>query len=150
LRAGLEAMGRECTLGPVNAVDQTAIERFVRGTLGCRCPDEAFRSISIERIRAPGEAGPVTRLLVGNRLLVYVPGRDGSELSPESLEALCEAGRADRDSHGLNRFRLVVGSAQPAGVSSALQDCFHSAAGHDERAHLHLLARDELPQALSV
>jgi hypothetical protein len=134
----------------VNVVDQNAIERFVRGTLGCRCPDEAFQSIAIERIRAPGEAGPVMRLLVGNRLLVYVLGRDGSELSPEALETLCEAGRVDRDSHGLNRFRLVVASAQPAGLPSALMECFQSAACGDDRAHLHLLASDELPQVLSA
>lgn len=148
LRVGLEAMGRECTLGPVTPADQTAIERFVRVTLGCRCPDEVFQSIAIERVGAPGEAGPLTRLLVGNRLLIYLLERDGSELPAGALEALCAAGRADRDRHGLNRFRLVVGSARPDELRPTLRECFGSAAGADDRAHLHVLAPDQVRDCL--
>ena len=48
------------------------IEHFVRDTLGCRCPDEVLRSISIDHLYAADGATPYTRLIVGNRLLIYV------------------------------------------------------------------------------
>ncbi len=55
-------------------VNREEIERFVRGELGCGCPDEVFQHI----ILGAGEAGPgkvsFSRLVVGERLLIYVFG----------------------------------------------------------------------------
>ena len=48
------------------------ITRFVRGTLGCQCPDEVFQSIVIGQERTADHGEPFTRLLVGDRLLIYI------------------------------------------------------------------------------
>ena len=130
----------------MSATETPSIERFVRGTLGCRCPDEVFASIRVEQ---QAEAGtPFVRLLVGERLLIYVlhprPGPPAAAL----VTALAARGRAERDACGYNRFRLVVaGDARdPAGAE--IPERFAAAAGEDPHAHLHLVAPDLLPAAL--
>jgi hypothetical protein len=130
----------------VNPADKPVIEHFVRGTLGCKCPDEVFQSIVIERIPACGSTEPITRLVIGDRLLIYVLDAGRGDLGGGALETLSAQGRADRDLHGLNRFRLVIASSRPRELVPALPDRFASSVGHDDRAHLHVLALDQLPQ----
>lgn len=125
-----------------------SIERFVRGTLGCACPDEVFQQIETSALPGdlPGDL-PGVRLVIGNRLLVYVA------LAPASLvaatRALVAAGRRERDARGWNRFRLVLATEAPEAERTAAADAFASAAAGDERAHLHVLAPAALPAVLS-
>ena len=37
----------------MNPNDTTAIERFVRSTLGCQCPDEVFRHVEVGPLPLP-------------------------------------------------------------------------------------------------
>jgi hypothetical protein len=54
-------------------VEPSALARFVRDVLGCGCPEEILRSITVDRGHlVPGLDVEVTRLDVGGRLLVYV------------------------------------------------------------------------------
>jgi len=127
--------------------DRRQVERFVRGGLGCRCPEEAFRSIVADREAINGGT-PLTRLVIGERLLVYVvEPQSGVDLETETVE-LVTAGRAERDACGLNRFRLVLALAQPMHARPDLEAWFSRAVGADDRAHLHLLSAQELPAAL--
>jgi hypothetical protein len=121
------------------------IEHFVRGTLGCHCPDEVFQSISIDRVGTADDAASCTRLLVGNRLLIYVLDAASFRVAESALVDLVARGRRERDERGYNRFRLVIACDEPGSASIAVQHAFDEAAGDDERAHLHCLPRALLP-----
>ena len=116
-----------------------ALEHFIRSTLGCKCPDEVFQSVAIDR------ADSHIRLVIGNRLLIYVleiaPGRTAAK----AVSHLTEQGLADRNAEHLNRFRLVVASTQPTLILADTKASFAGAAGDDDHAHLHVLAIDQLP-----
>lgn len=118
-----------------------ALRGFVRDTLGCACPESVFESV--ERGRLANVAGqPVTRLVIGGRLLIYVAA---GEPTAARVAALAASGRWDRDASGLNRFRLVLGLPAEASEVAALEAAFGDAAGGDPKAHLHCVpaaARD--------
>lgn len=124
------------------------IEHFVRGTLGCRCPDEVFQSIAISRLPAIAGRPPMVQLLVGSRLLIHVAAAPPGTSDVGWIEQLAANGRAARDRHGYNRFRLVI--ASPASLSSAreISERFARAMQGDDKAHLHLIATDQLPGGL--
>jgi hypothetical protein len=132
-------------------VDRESIERFVRVTLGCKCQDEVFRSIVIDRVGA-GDAGRAgvefVRLTIGERLLIYVTAADDSHPASKSTAALARAGIAERDARGLNRFRLVIAGSGPPDAADAERTAFADIAGADERAYLHIIGADQLPPAL--
>jgi hypothetical protein len=121
------------------------IEHFVRGTLGCQCPDEVFRSVSVDPTRTEDGAIGYTRLLVGNRLLIYILDAATVRLTDDALADLIARGRRERDARGCNRFRLVIACEEPASASTGFRNAFNEAAGDDERAHLHCLPRALLP-----
>lgn len=129
------------------------VERFVRGTLGCACPEEVFRSVSISRAPAAAGLPATTEVLVGSRLLIRLVALPWEPAAPGWLERLATEGRATRDRHGYNRFRLVI--AIPADEQAwertgGFAARFARAAAGDDRAQLHLLAEDQLPAELSV
>lgn len=128
--------------------DGPAIESFVRQTLGCRCPDEVFRSIELERRHVDGL--PVVRLLVGSRLLVYIVGAKTLLAQRDGLAAIATEGRQDRDRGAYNRFRLAIAGA--SAVARADRDrCvtrFAAVTGADEKAHLHWVEVAGVPAPL--
>jgi hypothetical protein len=121
------------------------IEHFVRATLGCQCPDEVFRSVSIDKLRTADGAIGYTRLLVGNRLLIYILDAASVSVADGELADLVARGCRERNERGYNRFRLVIACDEPASESTAVQHAFDDASGSDERAHLHCLPRALLP-----
>lgn len=121
------------------------IEHFVRATLGCQCPDEVFQSISIDQVRTADCAVPYTRLLVGNRLLIYILGAAWGSVAGSALADLVTCGCRERNERGYNRFRLVIVRDEPEAEDTAVRHAFDRAAGNDERAHLHCLPRALLP-----
>jgi hypothetical protein len=121
------------------------IEHFVRGTLGCQCPDEVFRSVSVDPTRTEDGAIGYTRLRVGNRLLIFILDTAAVRVAGGALTDLVACGRRERDEHGYNRFRLVIACDEPASAGSAVQSAFDEAAGNDERTHLHCVPRALLP-----
>jgi hypothetical protein len=129
----------------MSETDPTAIEHFVRDTLGCQCPDEVFRQIEVSPLAGPDGRGAGRRIVVGGRLLIHVVEAPKRLDEPDWLERLAAAGRDERDGRGYNRFRLVVATATAAGDTSALEGRFIRALGGDERAHLHVVEADQLP-----
>jgi len=121
------------------------IEHFVRATLGCQCPDEVFRSVSIDHVSTASFAVPYTRLLVGNRLLIYILDAATPRVADAALADLVTRGRRERNERGYYRFRLVVACDEPTSKNTAVQHAFDEASGNDERAHLHCLPRALLP-----
>lgn len=119
------------------------LERFIRQTLGCGCPDSVFESVMIHH--EPLEASrpdPACWIEIGGRLLIAVCRYD-AELAGRLAEVFGSA-RARRDGDGFNRFRLVVADA-PAGAAELLDRAFAPLGAADDRLHLHLVAAAELP-----
>lgn len=129
---------------------QASIERFVRGTLGCGCPDEVFQSIAISRLPAAAGRPPMVQLLVGSRLLIHVVAMPADTALGDWIEQLATNGRVARDRHGYNRFRLVIASPPSAAPPRGISERFARAVTGDAHAHLHLLGADELPSELAV
>lgn len=130
-----------------------ALEQFVRGTLGCACPDEVFRSVSVRLVPAAAGHPAFTEVLAGSRLLIRLVTMPEEPEAPGWLEQLATDGRATRDRHGYNRFRLVI--ASPADDlaperTDGLAARFARATAGDERTHLHLLAQARLPAELAL
>jgi hypothetical protein len=134
----------------VTEPDHGDIERFVRGTLGCGCPDDVFRTVSVSRLPAPPGRPPVLQLLIGSRLLIHVAAAPAEPSAADWLEQLAVTGLAARDRHGYNRFRLVVAGAVARAPAAELEARFARAVARDERAHLHVLEPGRLPATLAV
>ena len=122
-------------------MDQYEITDFVKGTLGCKCPDGLFYDSSCEE---PATAGPLfgafsqadprlpavirRAIHVSDRLLVAVTVTN----RPYMLSDILRAGVKIRDAQGFNRFRLALEGVQ---LSDAL--VAQLLAPFDDRVHLH-------------
>jgi hypothetical protein len=106
---------------------------LVREILGCTCPEEIFDHYQVQHHIS--EMIPMVQLIMGNRLLIWIV--DGVKIVEpgETLLRLLEQGLAERESRGLNRFRLVV-------VAESLsweKEWAHLVEGLGPRVHLHVL-----------
>jgi hypothetical protein len=134
-------MPEQSARGFVAAVTSPAssdLQRFVRGTLGCKCPDDVFQSVAIDCREDH------TRLMIGNRLLIYVV----ETTAGKAVSRLVEQGLADRNSQRLNRFRMVIACPEPTPDLASAKAAFAAVAGDDDRAHLHVISADQLPAEL--
>lgn len=113
------------------------VRQFIREVLGCKCPGGVFERFSLERGREASADGPYQwRLVIGERLLIYVaPLPDSGNLSTW-LDSLRSAGIRDRDSAALNRFRAVVLVGE-AGVDPELWQRARGAWALHPCTHLH-------------
>jgi len=114
---------------------------FVRETLGCQCPQEVFNK-HIDIARTP-EKDIKLRINVGGRLLIYVAEIEAPDPLDAMLEKLVRAGIEERDSSGLNRFRLVVAAEDLKSIKDSLMEKFDAIRQGDEKAHLHVLDRND-------
>jgi hypothetical protein len=119
------------------------IKTFIQQTLGCGCPEEVFRTIvRRDSVRLKENVVVTTVLTIGDRLLVYVVGQIAQEDIQQQIPILMAAGKQERDARGLNRFRLVVFTDDPA-EEQPLKEAFEQAAGLDEKLHLHVLSGEK-------
>jgi hypothetical protein len=126
-------------------VEPSALARFVRNVLGCGCPEEVLQSIRLDcGPLIPGLDIEATRLDVGGRLLVWVVPASVMQPLPALVAALVEAGIAERDRAGFNRFRLVLACAEPAEVDPPARAAFDARPRPDDRVHLHVVSLDEV------
>jgi hypothetical protein len=138
-------MPEQSARGFVAAVTSPAssdLQRFVRGTLGCKCPDDVFQSVAIDCREDH------TRLMIGNRLLIYVVETTAEPPAGKTVSRLVEQGLVDRNSQRLNRFRLVIACPEPTPDLASAKAAFAAVAGDDDRAHLHVISADQLPAEL--
>jgi len=125
-----------------------AVRDFVVNVLGCRCPEEVFRDIRLNRSPTPvGDVPLLFDIRVGGRLLVW--GVAAGELSGRatSMAALAAAGARTRDDNGFNRFRLMAVTDEPAEMPE-LHRNFAELAGLDDRMHLHIVEKRQLRELL--
>ena len=121
------------------------VTRFVREVIGCNCPDEVFRRIEIRLGSSAIRSCSADReLRIGGRLLIVVTSEPETELSSHLAEVIAEGKRA-RDDSKLNRFRLVVQTDNAAEEREKLLQAFEAVSDKDERTHMHVLQRGEVP-----
>ncbi len=132
-------------MGKESVPNVQAVTRFVREVIGCNCPDEVFRHIEIQRRSSAVKACPTDcELRIGGRLLIVVTSEPVSRLSTHLAEIIAEGKRA-RDESKFNRFRLVVQTRNSDRESDELFQAFESLSHKDERTHVHVLGKTEVP-----
>lgn len=124
------------------------IERFVKGALGCGCPDEVFRHIELETATEPSGSGLMTRLVIGRKLLVYLAVPSASTQFTKQLVDLARHGRRERDEKGLNRFRLVLVSYGCTATEQRVREAMDGMLEGDDRAQVHVVPRTDVPTLL--
>jgi hypothetical protein len=123
--------------------DKEKIKRFVQEALGCGCPEEVFRSIDCKRHADLGGGVILHSIItIGNRLLVYVV-YDDQDFVVKHLAFLISAGKKERDSRGLNRFRLVIVMDGFPGNGDVIRRTFDELREKDENIHLHVISSSD-------
>ncbi|MEJ2508651.1 MAG: hypothetical protein P8009_04065 [Gammaproteobacteria bacterium] len=135
---------------------EAEVRDFVRRTLGCSCPEHVFDRIEDAECTArPGMPG-YRRLVIGDRLLIYLvtPVEEEAAVGAAppagiaaQLPVVLASGRAERDRLGLNRFRAVVPSTDPPRLEPVLREVFETFRDQvgDDKLHLHVVARGACP-----
>ncbi|MGD0819557.1 MAG: hypothetical protein ABSA71_02295 [Desulfomonilia bacterium] len=130
--------------GRLRLMGRQEVKRFVRGTLGCACPDEVFEHIAVNPLN-PCPGLPVDGSLeVGGRLLIYITFKDDIQVLKESLKEIIRQGKEIRDRRGFNRFRYVVVANEVEALNAALVPLFNSMPFIDEKVHLHIITDDSI------
>lgn len=123
--------------------DKEKIKQFVQEALGCGCPEEVFRSIDCKRNVELGSGVILNSIItIGNRLLVYVL-YDNLDFVEKHLAFLVSAGKKERDSRGLNRFRLVIVMDGFTGNGDAIRRTFGELQEKDGNIHLHVISSND-------
>ncbi len=120
-------------------IDEGKVVAFAKQTLGCNCPDEVFEKIESSAIALPGQKQPVARIVIGDRLLIYIVSVPASAIFNMMIEGVVAAGRDDRDRHRYNRFRLVLVTADGGEGRQDAIERFQHLAGQDKKIHLHFV-----------
>jgi hypothetical protein len=113
--------------------ERSRVVALVRGLIGCTCPEEIFDHYQVGQHVI--KSLPAVELIMGDRLLTWII--DGGKVADpgRTLRHLLHSGRAERDSRGLNRFRLVVVGDFP----SWEKKWAHLAEETGPKVHLHVL-----------
>jgi hypothetical protein len=122
-----------------NRLNKEKLTAFIRGTLGCGCPDAVFENIESSRIAVGDVPGGATRIAVGSTLLLYLVVPQSIRALTETIAEVADIGRRDRDSHKYNRFRLVVSDDRDNAGRASAAARFAETAGSDEKMHLHFV-----------
>ena len=124
---------------------QQKTTHFVREVLGCHCPDEVLRQVSVNKETAIIAGLPIDfSINVGGRLLVYVVHSAATDHILEHLEAFFRAAAVIRDLKGYNRLRLVVARRAPHDARNKLEKSFAQISVPDDRLHLHIVATQSI------
>ena len=127
-------------------IDIPIVTRFVREVLGCNCPDEVFRRVEVQAGSAAVKSCPADyEIRIGGRLLVVVTSEPVERLTDSRLENVFAEGRHARDAGHFNRFRLVVQAENAAHEKEKLLRLFEGISTRDEKTHLHVVAKREVP-----
>ncbi|MDB4575892.1 hypothetical protein N9112_02925 [bacterium] len=124
------------------------LKGFVRNTLGCGCPEEVFEKIDVSMYLAVGHEKEVTRIVVGDTLLIYIIAPETYGDLIDGIESLGLAGKKDRDINNYNRFRLVVSGLEGDVRQREASEHFSEFFKMDAKMHIHFV-NQELVEGLS-
>lgn len=121
------------------------IKSFVRQTLGCACPEEAFKRIDCQsNIKLNDNILLSSKINVGNKLLIYVVEINDQDSMKHTLPFLLNIGKKERDSSGFNRFRLVLATDKLNKIKEVADVTFKTI-DKDDRIHLHIISKNDIP-----
>lgn len=124
-----------------------AVKNLVRNVLGCICPEEVFEQIEMVRVdTSTGPWGQARRIVVGDRLLLELRECNDTATLETALPELLAEGKARRDRRGLNRFRAVVASRDPARFEPLVRSILERFSARDDRLHVHVVPLSVLDQ----
>ena len=115
---------------------------FVKNTLGCGCPEKVFEKIEVSKPLTEEHEKEITRIVVGDTLLIYLIRPEPSGEFVDSVESIGLAGKTDRDTNNYNRFRLVVSSFEDIAQQNKVSERFSKAFNTDERMHIHFVNQE--------
>ena len=131
------------------------IKGFIRGRLGCKCPENVFKQIDV--VKPPADLKIIlgdefyqkSQLInVGGTLLILKLESGSMKSMISILEGVLNRGVEIRDTGGYNRFRLVVATYNQTDSDLLLRKKFGNITGSDKKVHLHVLSLDQLPEKL--
>ncbi len=120
------------------------IKVFVKNTLGCGCPEKVFENIDVSKLTTLEHEKEVTRIVVGDTLLIYIIRPEPSGNFVDSVESIGLAGKTDRDINNYNRFRLVVSSFEDEVQQEKVSECFSKTFSMDDKMHIHFVNQELL------
>ena len=127
-------------------VNVPVLKRFVREVVGCTCPDEVFKRVEVKMgSTAIRSCGADYEINVGGRLLIVLSSEPVAALSPMLLEKVMAEGRKARDDGKFNRFRFIVQADKASEAGKELLRAFEGLARKDEKIHLQVIPRREVP-----
>ena len=133
-----------------NGLSKERLTEFIRRTLGCACPDAVFEKIESSQIAVDATSGEATRIVVGDRLLLYIILPASMRQLMRNIAEVAAIGRSDRDSHKYNRFRLVVPDDSDDADRARAAASFAAEAGSDEKMHVHFVDPGALRTVMSI
>ena len=119
------------------------IKTFVQQTLGCGCPEEVFRSIDCQSNIKLTDKIFGSKVYIGNKLLIYIMEVHNTDSLKDILPFLIDRGKKERDSLGLNRFRLVLATDTVNEIKEVAEDIF-KVLNKDEKIHLHIVSKKDI------
>jgi hypothetical protein len=120
-----------------------SIRKFVRNTLGCKCPDNVFAQIDDKQVTS--KTSPHTRsITIGGKLLLYVWEVNNPDQLQEGIPAILATGKKARNELGLNRFRAILVTEDPSIIKTHAHLCFSKFSDLDEKMHLHVISCQDL------
>ena len=102
------------------------LKAFVKNTLGCGCPENVFEKIDVSKLLIVEHGKEMTRIVVGETLLIYIIRPEPSGDFVDSVESIGLIGKTDRDTNNYNRFRLVVSGIEMMHNRRKYQSAFQS------------------------
>jgi len=137
------------------------IKDFVQNRLGCGCPEEVFETIEYGPITGPNSTRGLS-VTIGGRLLVWftiflpTPNHHGFHAYSDFVKDILKDGRDERDSRGLNRFRLVLVSDKGKGEEEQLLTITARSLemlledGKDDKVHVHVMGLEKIPEPIQA
>ena len=118
------------------------IKAFVKTTLGCGCPEKVFEKIAVSKLLIAEYDKGITRIVVGDTLLIYLIRPELSAHFADSVEAIALAGKNDRDTNQYNRFRLVVSGFDNDVLQGKVSVRYSKSFITDEKMHIHFVDQE--------
>lgn len=125
-------------------INPKQVKSFVQNTLGCTCPEAVFKKQEFNSGITINNIKNCKKLCAGERLLIYMIDIESITDLPLSISSIIAEGRKERDSRGLNRFRLVLGANDIETVSKEAKKIFQSINDLDDKIHLHVVSQQEI------
>lgn len=116
----------------MNSGIREKVKEFVRDKMSCKCPDEVFEHVEVEKEVKIGKFEVDYRINVGNRLLIYVVNGEKYGME-ENVRNIVKEGLKERDERKFNRFRLVLVGEENLELLKIAEEF--------ERAHIHFLKK---------